>query len=154
MVFSVVSGDSTRDMGTLKQTAQRGCGIFIPGDIQNPAGHSPGHQTPPDPVQSGELGLDNIYRDFFPFQQFCDCVGIPQWLRRRWDCFFLLCSMLIFINRMLLGFLLTICRGLEGCFSTQAHNLPFIVGTEVFLLFRSNGKSYSYTKNLCSCILL
>ena len=41
---------------TLEQITQRGCGVFILGDIQNPAGHSPEQPALADPVLS--RGLD------------------------------------------------------------------------------------------------
>lgn len=41
---------------------QRGCGFPIPGDIQNPTGHSPEQPALVDPAFSREFGLDDLQR--------------------------------------------------------------------------------------------
>lgn len=51
---------------TVEQVAQRGCGVSIPGIIQNLTGHGPGQPAPRDPALMGQL--DDLQR--CP-QQFC-----------------------------------------------------------------------------------
>lgn len=40
---------------TLEEAAQRGCGVYIRGDLQKSTGHSPDKPNPPDPALSMEL---------------------------------------------------------------------------------------------------
>lgn len=44
------------------QLVQRGCGVSILTDIQNPKGHSPGHTSLSDPALNRELKLGVLQR--------------------------------------------------------------------------------------------
>lgn len=56
---------------TLKQIAQRGCGVFMLRDIQNPDGHNPEQPAPADPALSRGLGRRSPEVSSSTFLWFC-----------------------------------------------------------------------------------
>jgi len=46
----------------VERVVQKGCGIVVLGDIQNPTGHDPGQPALADPDLSSGVGLDNLQR--------------------------------------------------------------------------------------------
>lgn len=55
---------------TREQVAQRGCGVTIPGNIENPTQHSPGQTAPADPALNRGVALDELQLSLpaiFPF---------------------------------------------------------------------------------------
>ena len=49
-----------------EQVAQRGCGVSIPGDTQNPTEHVREQSDLADPTQSQRIRLDNLQRSLLP----------------------------------------------------------------------------------------
>lgn len=47
---------------TLEQAAERGCGVSILGDTQNPTGPSPGQPALADPAPCRGVGLYDLHR--------------------------------------------------------------------------------------------